>query len=247
MYRHLPIEVWRSELGLTSDEEAPRALIVHGELSPRRAFGFADGLLCFAHEAMHSLRIGRYKGVPIAIANVYGATLAADLTFIVVQAGAKLVVQTGWFGGLDAGQGPDAILIPDSIASEDGVARQFRRRGPIVPSESAGLRAVIGSLGCVTGGTLVSTCSITAETDRTVARWAKAGRVGVDLESAATVATAQALGARAGCCLHVVDNLIRHESFYHESVIATAAAARRDERLRELLQRVSDYVVAEVG
>ena len=246
VYRHLPPEFWRAELGV-DEATAPRALIIHGEWSARRLLGLAGSLLSDTRTVAGFLVVGRLQGVPVAMANVYGATFAADLTYIVVQAGARLVVQTGFFGSLSADMGTDCLLVPDRVVPEEGVARRFLRAGQIQTTEGASLRAALESVGGVEAGTLVSTGSIAAETDRLVARWVRAGHAGVDLESAATVAVARALGARAGVALHVIDNLVRGEHFQHPEVSGKELLTRRNERVEQMLSSVLAYAVEQVG
>ncbi len=246
MYRHLPPEFWRAELGV-DEASAPRALIVHGEWSAERLLGVASSLLSDTRTFAGFVVIGRLHGVPVAMANVYGATLAADVTYIVVKAGARLVVQTGFFGSLSGEMDASCVLVPDRVVPEEGVARRFVRRGEVLTTEGDGLRDALDCLGGVEAGTLVSTGSIAAETDRLVARWVRAGHAGVDLESAATVAVARALGARAGVALHVIDNLVRGEHFQHPEVSGTALRTRRNERVREMVSSALAYAVEQVG
>ena len=246
MYRNLPAEYWRSELGVDVGT-APRVLIVHGEWSSERLLRVANALLDDVRSVVEFLVIGRFGGVPVAMANVYGATLAADVTFIVVRAGARLVIQTGFFGSLNADSGSDCLLVPDRVVPEDGVARRFVRRGLVQTTEGDALRSALSPVGAVSSGRLVSTSSIAAETNKLVGRWVREGHAGVDLESAATVSVARALGARAGVALHVIDNLVRGEHFQHPEVSGVEARRLRNERVQRMISTSLAYAVEQVG
>ena len=242
MYRTLPAKIYQDFLGVQKGE-VPVAAVVHGSWGAVLVRQFAEAHLHGLREAGPPILLGRYHGTAVALANVYGAPLAADMTFILVRAGVRMVLQTGFFGGLRQDQDGDTLLVPDSVVPGEGVARSFMRRGPLVPTEIADLRATLSELGTPEGGTLLSTASITAETDGAVRRWMLDGYAGVDLESAATVAVARALGAKVGVALHASDNLARGESFFDERVGGEQVRARRRQRVSRMLELCLDYAV----
>jgi len=173
---------------------------------------------------------GRWRGVPVVYACVYGAARTVEPVHVLGQFGCPVVAQIGSCGGLAPGLRPGDLVVADRIAAEDGASAHYGAGGAVVPD--AGLvrevlrRAADRDLPVHSGPT-VTTEVLLRQPDELIARWRAAGLLAVDMESAATVATAGWAGMRAVSVLHVWDDLVTGRS-WTDPLPETDALRRRD-------------------
>lgn len=150
---------------------------------------------------------------------VFGAAMAATITHFAVKLGARAVIQIGSMGGLATGWNVGDVLVPSSVVGRDGVSRQLSRGRPIEPSARLSQHLADELAARLTGiplrrGPLVTTTTISLERSADVSRWRRSGFAGVEMECAATLATAHHLGATATGAFVLVDNIAEGHAFY---------------------------------
>lgn len=153
---------------------------------------------------------GRWRGVPVVYACVYGASRTVEPVHVLGQLGCPVAAQIGSCGGLAPGIRPGDLVVAERIAAEDGASAHYGAGAAVEPD--AGLvREVLRLAGghalAAHAGATVSTEVLLRQPASLVARWREAGLLAVDLESAATVAAAAWAGMRAVSVLHAWDDL----------------------------------------
>ena len=201
------------------DADLPDAAVVLGRWGHRGFFERLAGIWPGGREVDEHTVLIEADGRRVWVSVVFGAAMAATLTHLAGRLGALAVIQIGSMGGLTSGWEVGDVLVPSSVVGRDGVSHQVSRGRAIGPSSelSQHLADEIGSRlvhGMVRRGSLVSTTTISLERPTDVARWRRAGFAGVEMECAATLATAQHLGAAAAGAFVLVDNLAHDHAFY---------------------------------
>lgn len=155
---------------------------------------------------------GTYHGHPVVYACMYGAARAVEPVVILGQLGTKVVVQIGSCGGIQPGARTGDLLIPDTVAIEEGVSRWYHARtavsatpalvaAAIEAAERRGIRTLRGL--SVTEDTLLGV----RPTDDSLERWRGAGYVGVDMETSAVFSAAQYMDMQRLSLIHIWDEL----------------------------------------
>jgi uridine phosphorylase len=153
---------------------------------------------------------GTHKGHPVVYACMYGAARAVEPVMILGALGTPAVVQIGSCGGIDPDAHTGDLLIPDSVAIEEGVSRWYHSDSVVDASpdlveraveltEQRGIRPVRGR--SVTEDTLLNVRPV----DESVQRWRAAGYIGVDMETSAVFSAARHLGLRRLSLIHIWD------------------------------------------
>ena len=114
------------------EEDIPDAIILEGswwraerqqlrlsQLSNVRELGFPD------------IYWGEWAGKKVIFCMAYGAPRAVEISQIFASLGCKLVIQIGTCGGLQSHLQPGHIILPETIACEDGVAEHYVKDGSI--------------------------------------------------------------------------------------------------------------------
>jgi uridine phosphorylase len=208
---------WRRVLGL-ADAESPVAVIVEGswwraERTRRRVGRLAD-----ARElGVPDVWIGTMEDArTVLYACLYGAPRAAEVVHIAARVGIPLAIQLGSCGIVGAGIRPGDVIVPDEALGEDGVSRLYAPDARIAASarwsglavtslRARGLRALQGSV--------VSWPTLFHQPLETVRGWQRDGHLGVDMESAATLAVARHAGIAAVSMLVAWDDVLSGRSF----------------------------------
>jgi uridine phosphorylase len=202
-----------------ADANLPEAAIVVGQWGQIPYFDLVRTIWPKARDVEeHSILIEE-AGRRIWISVVFGAAMAATIAHYAARLGAQAILQIGSMGGLAGGWRVGDVLVPSLVVGRDGVSRQMCRNGRVEPSArlSSSLRDQVASLlsdATVRSGTLVSTTTISFETQRDIARWRRSGYVGVEMECAATISTAAHFGVPSAGAFVLIDNIADGHTFF---------------------------------
>jgi purine-nucleoside phosphorylase len=122
--------------------------------------------------------IGFHNNIPVGYASVYGDTMASEITHVFGVLGTSLVIQTGCCGGLDENINPGDII--NKKKEVEASTDLFR----LVPD--AQLRTWPSHK-----GPIWTTSALLAEGMEEIRDWHMKGYIAVDMETAATFATAE--------------------------------------------------------
>jgi len=122
--------------------------------------------------------------------------MAAAITHQFAAIGTNVFIQTGYFGGLSSQLDYGAILIVTEAKMEDGVSNAYI---PGRSSVKADEELITRAYQYVTGSVL-STSAPFLETEKIVQSWSLDGHIGVDMESAVTLAVAINLIKKLSAC-----------------------------------------------
>ncbi|MDL0434307.1 MULTISPECIES: uridine phosphorylase [unclassified Niallia] len=238
LYGDFTEEDWLHAVGIQK-HHVPDALIVHGEWNHADNINKWKGIL--SQEMLlpkWNTVIGRNKAVLTGFANVYGGAMAAAVSHQFAAMGTDIFIQTGYFGGLSAKVNYGDILIVTEAKMDDGVSAAYLPGCETVTSdEELAMRAIEfcqkKNYKYVTGSVLsVSTPYL--ETEKMVLAWSTAGHLGVDMESAVTLAVANKFNKKAVSLLNLSDHLLKGDTFYSYSKEREAKEAEIDERIRDI-------------
>ncbi|MBI4640035.1 MAG: hypothetical protein HY731_05040 [Candidatus Tectomicrobia bacterium] len=212
MYRTLTQHDLFKEFDLT-EAEIPHGLIVHGSLNITGNLEIWKGLLRDSKLLRHhNILLGKDGETTIAFAVTYGSPMTSEVVHIAAVLGAKIVVQTGGFGGLQRGMKVGDLLIPTDAFRADGASDWYlpkEEKADASPdviawfAEECERRQLNYHL-----GQQFTTTALMAERWEDIVRWNKEGFSGVDLETATTFAVAKHFGMKRGAILRLLDNLI---------------------------------------
>ncbi|MDO8616775.1 MAG: hypothetical protein Q7T33_13730 [Dehalococcoidia bacterium] len=239
MHRLTADEV-RHWLGVEPGEELD-ALIFMGLLDYPQALDAWSSALKDVRKALWpNAIVGMFGEKRLAVAAGYGAAVAGDITHLCCLLGARAVLVTGYFGGLQRDIGYGDVLLPTRAHPLDSVSAHYlgdERWTDASQEVVEWLAARCEEEGLPYHlGPLVSAASIMTETPEHFAEWHEAGYYGVDLEVAVVFSVARRFGARRGALLVQSDSPI--DGVY---VSAHRTAEERD------LQRRRQYQIGAVA
>jgi uridine phosphorylase len=193
-----------------ADADLPDAAVILGSLRRAAYQEWLGTMWPQARQVDERITHVEIDGCRLWFVVTFGAAMAATFAHLAVRLGAGGIVQLGAIGGLQFGWQVGDVVIPTQVIGRDGVSRQLTRNRPLTPDPS--LMAEIGtrlerSGLTIRSGTLVSTTTIAFERPRDIARWRRAGYVGVEMEAAATFAVAAHYGVKAAGAFVLLDNL----------------------------------------
>lgn len=197
---------WLSLLGLTA-AEVPQLLVQEGTWWRERALAARLPLLTDVRETgMPDLWWGRLEGVPVAYCPAYGAARAVEPVHVLATCGTPRVAQIGSCGGFGVPTGD--VVVPSEATIGEGASQYYGGAGVSRPTAALVERAV-AALGGVKAhvGPCVSTDALLAQPPALLEHWARAGHLGVDMETSAVFSAAAALGIEAVALLFVWDEL----------------------------------------
>jgi len=90
-------------------------------------------------------------------------------------------------------------------------------------------------------GTVYSTSAMLMETSDMVQSWASEGYIGVDMETATTLAIAKKFNRKAIGLLNLSDHIISGDTFYSENEDRDAVIEDTDRKIRELALHLATY------
>jgi len=211
--RTTPVEECRHWLGVSPGEE-PEALIFTGLLDFPQAIKSWSAVLSDAKTALWpNAVVGKFGDLRLAVAAGYGAAVAGDIAHICCTLGARVVLVTGYFGGLQPGIAYGDVLVPTRARPLDSVAPHYLDGGETQTHASEDIVNWLAER-CAADeiphhlGPVVSAPSIMTETDEHFREWHEQGYYGVDLEVGVAFAVARHYGARCGAMLVQSDSPI---------------------------------------
>ena len=207
---------WRTVLRLAADEK-PALVVVEGSwwrearvrarlarLSETRELGVPDVFL------------GSLGGRHVLYACHYGAARTAETVQIAALVGVRLVVQIGSCGILTPGVRPGDVVVPTRALGLDGVTGVYTDESEVASSATWTDRAaeVLTSRGVIVHrGPTVTWPTLFNQPRDQVRRWRDEGRLGVDMETATTLAVAARFDTPAISMLVAWDDLLSERSF----------------------------------
>lgn len=226
---------WLTLLGLAADE-VPRLLVLEGTWWRDRALESRLPLLDDVRElGMPDLWWGRRGGVPVAYCPAYGAARAVEPVHVLGLCGTPVAVQIGSCGGLQPSVRTGDVVISTRATIGEGASQYYGGSGMSFPDADLVTSAAGRFAGvAVHVGPTVTTSALLAQPDELVARWAKEGHLGVDMETSAVFSAAAAFGVRAASLLFVWDELPGRSWTAEFSAAESAAQARASAAVYEV-------------
>lgn len=207
---------WRATLGL-DDDERPVAVVVEGtwwrEQKTRRRL---DQLDAVRELAVPDVFMGRRGDRTVLYACPYGAPRTAEVVHIGARIGARLAVQIGSCGVLGNGIRPGDVIVPTAAIGLDGVTSLYSGDQVVAASSEWVGRAAsaLEGLGItVHRGLSVTWPTLFNQPSASVEEWHQAGYLGVDMETATTLAVARFFELDAVSMLVAWDELRSGRSF----------------------------------
>jgi purine-nucleoside phosphorylase len=214
MLKDLTREDWLSILNIQRDR-IPRALILRGtrnlklNYEKHRAL-FEDILEVGSPNGIfEDILIGRYRGVEVAYASVYGDAMASEVTHVFGVLGTSLVIQTGCCGALRDDIPAGDIVCAITAHCGEGAAQYYLPGKQTVEVSSE----LVESLSrdsvlpvALHKGPIWTTSALLAEGKKEIAEWSADGYIAVDMETAATFAVAEYFGMKRLSLLFVFDS-----------------------------------------
>lgn len=205
---------WWSVTGLTP-AELPRLVVLEGTWWRRDREAERLRLLTDVRElSAPDWYLGRYRDEPVVYACMYGAARAVEPVAILGRLGVPMVFQIGSCGGISPRAKTGDLVIPTSVAVEEGVSRWYHAEPVVYPAQD--LADAATRIAKARGFTVLRGQTVTEDTlqevrppDDSLSRWLKAGYLGVDMETSAVLSAARMTGMRAAAILYVWDELTR--------------------------------------
>lgn len=229
---------WLDVFGV-EENQIPLSCIIHGEWNHEENLNlWKDTLKEELWLPKWNTVIGKYEGKNIGFANVYGSPIAAMITHQFASAGTNQFIQTGYFGGLSFDVTYGDILIVSEAEMKDGASHWYLPNRKTVKSDEQLLNATIdycekkGYSYAV--GSVLSTSAILLETQELISEWGLNGHLGVDMETATTLAVAKRFGKKAIGLLNLSDHLMVGDTLYSYTKERELIEAETDEKIRDV-------------
>jgi purine-nucleoside phosphorylase len=221
---------WRQALELP-EEETPDVVIVEGswwrEQRTRQRLGYL-------HEVRElkfpDIFWGRWSNKKVVFCCAYGAARTVEIIHLFGILGAKLAVQIGTCGGLQAQLKPGDIVLPQVAICREGVAQIYGALEAVAGSAEWIERAqrLLKQRGHQTySGLHLTWATLFGQTGRMIETWQRAGYLAVDMETATTFAVADYFQMPAVSMLVVWDDLTRNRTFLEPLPAEEQAALER--------------------
>ncbi len=207
---------WRTVLGL-ADDDRPVAVVVEGtwwraqhthrrlkRLESVRELGIPD------------VYIGSSAGRRLIYACPYGAPRTAEIVQVATLVGARLAIQMGSCGVIGAGVRPGDVVVPTAALGLDGTTALYSTDARVASSgEWSDRAAALLERHGVTAhqGPSVTWPTLFNQPVDLLRRWSDEGYLGVDMETAATLAVARTFGAAGVSMLVAWDEVLSERTF----------------------------------
>jgi uridine phosphorylase len=234
---------WREELGLTP-QEMPLAVIVEGtwwrEERTRRRLAKLDSV---RELGIPDLFMGFWGEHLVLYACPYGAPRTAEIIHVAAQVGVRLGVQIGSCGVLGDEVRPGDVIVPTAALGLDGTTVHYCT-DPTVPASDelvARAAAMLAERGlAVRCGPTVTWPTLFNQPVARVEEWHRGGYLGVDMETATTLAVARYFGVEAVSMLVAWDEVRSGRSFLDPlpELAASAFAAAEEAVFQTALELV---------
>ncbi len=223
---------WRTVLGL-ADDEHPVAVIVEGtwwrDAHTRRRLTRLESV---RELGIPDVFLGSSAGRWLIYACPYGAPRTAEVVHVAALVGARLAIQIGTCGVLAAGVRPGDVVVPSAALGLDGTTALYAADARVASSLAWSTRAATAlELRGVSAhrGPSVTWPTLFNQPLSHVREWSEQGFLGVDMETATTLAVAQAFGAAGVSMLVAWDEILSGRSFMDPLAQELQAAFERAE------------------
>lgn len=214
MLKELTKSDWLSLLNIP-EERVPKVLVLRGtrnlnaNYAKHSAF-FEDILEVGAPNGIfEDVLIGKYKGITVGYASVYGAAMASEITHLFGVLGTSLVIQTGCCGALAERIQLGDIVCATSAHCGEGAAQYYLPRKQEVNASPELADFIIKARSApiaIHKGLIWTTSALLAEGKAEIQYWSNQGYIAVDMETATTFAVAEYFGMQRLSLLFVFDN-----------------------------------------
>jgi purine-nucleoside phosphorylase len=238
LYGEFTKQDWLEIIGI-DEKMVPSSFIIHGEWNHEENLSIWKDIL---KEEMWLPKwntvIGRYNNYDIGFANVYGSPMATNIVHQFASIGTEIFIQTGYFGGLTKEVNYGDIFIVNEAEMQDGVSHFYLPENNLVKSderlvnfaidycEKKGYKYVVGSVH--------STSAMFLETPEMIKEWSLNGHMGVDMETATTLAVAKKFNKKAIGLLNLSDHLIQGDTLYSYIEERELIEAETDKKIKDL-------------
>jgi len=236
---------WRSVLGL-ADDERPVAVVVEGtwwrEDHTRRRLAQLESV---RELGIPDVFLGAFADRWLIYACPYGAPRTAEVVHVAALIGARLAIQIGSCGVVAAGVRPGDVVVPTVALGLDGTTTLYSADARVASSEAWSTRAAASlELRGVSAhrGPSVTWPTLFNQPLGHAREWSEQGYLGVDMETATTLAVARVFGAAAVSMLVAWDEVLSERSFLDRLPAEQQAAFERaeDEIYEVALRLVSE-------
>ncbi|CAN5745077.1 hypothetical protein BH23CHL8_BH23CHL8_13310 [soil metagenome] len=229
---------WRSYLGL-AEAEQPVAVVVEGSWwRAERTCRRLARLEATRELGVPDVHLGTWAGRQIIYACPYGAPRTAEVVHIAARVGVRLAIQIGSCGVVGAGVHPGDVVVPTEAWGADGVTSHYARTARVPSSTPWADRAEMGLKDHeikVHRGPIVTWPTLFNQPVERVGEWGLEGYIGVDMETATTLAVAGRFGIAAISMLVAWDEVLAGRSFLDPLPPDQAAAfVKADEAVFEV-------------
>lgn len=213
MLKELTKTDWLALLGIP-EERTPDVLVLRGTRNLKthyaryRAYFGEVFEIGSPNGIIDDVMIGMYKHRLVGYASVYGDAMASEITHVFGALGASLVIQTGCCGGLAEGMLPGDLVAVTSAHCGEGAAQYYVPSKESVDATPDLADRILSRRNLpvrVHAGPIWTTSALLAEGRAEIERWHRLGYVGVDMETAATLAVAEYFQMRRCSLLFVFD------------------------------------------
>jgi len=237
---------WRTVLGLDDGADFV-AVVVEGSWWRAQRTSWRMGKLEAPRESgIPDVWLGDHEGRTVMYACLYGAPRAAEVVHVAALAGARLAIQIGTCGIVGGDVAPGDVIVPQAARCLDSVAATYGA-GAMAPASDAWVGRAVEALearGCATHrGTAVTWPTLFAQPVEEVRVWQQDGHLGVDMETATTLAVASRFGVPAVSMLVAWDKVLSGRSFLDPlSPLEAAAFDRANEAVFDVALELADQV-----
>ncbi|MCT2536315.1 uridine phosphorylase [Aquibacillus koreensis] len=238
LYGDFTKEDWLKALDLDQGK-IPRSFVIHGEWEHN------DNLQSWKRILKDdkwipkwNTVVGNYKGARIGFANVYGGPMASTIVHQFGAIGTEVFIQTGYFGGLSLDVAYGDIFIVTEAVMQDGVSHLYLPNQTVVKADERLVNEAVEY--CerrgyrYSTGRIISTSAIFLETEQMIRDWSLDGHLGVDMETATTLAIAKKFNRRAIGLLNLSDHLCKGDTLYDCTIDRESIEMETDEKIRDL-------------
>ncbi|MBO8171744.1 MAG: uridine phosphorylase [Bacillaceae bacterium] len=238
LYGEFTKQDWLTAFDIEEDK-VPESFILHGAWEHEHNLSLWKEMMSEDIWQPHwNSMIGNLHHRKIGFANIFGGPAAAVISHQFATLGTDVFIQTGYFGCLSRHVQFGDILIVTAAEMGDGVSHWYLKEEKIVKSDRELVEAAINF--CeekgyrYTTGTVFTTSAIMMETRDVVQKWAEKGHIGVDMETATTLAVARRFNKKAVGILNLSDHIITGDTFYSSNGKRDEIKKKTDDRIREL-------------
>lgn len=246
LYSDFTKEDWLNALKV-EETQIPLSFIIHGEWNHDVNLKmWKDMLKEDVWLPKWNTVIGKYEDINMGFANIFGGPMAANIAHQFSLAGTKQLIQTGYFGGLSHDVKYGEILIVTAAGMLDGVSHWYLPDKKIVKADEKLIEKAIEY--CekkgyrYSTGSVVSVSAMLLETSEMVRDWASKGFLGVDMETATTLAIAKKYNKKAIGLLNLSDHLVHGDTIYDYTQEREELEIEVDRRIRDIALYLSTNI-----